>query len=314
MKDYTLTIKDKEERKKQQRKFILGYKVKENKIGKKIMVIHYADGNVASHMEYSREVERAVLYLMECQIKKYEPRMQEYEMEYKDKLESANFEYKIGALSVCIIAGIIGLNVLNISMIMFSYLLAIFMFLVGDLTLDIFSLVKEKMIINDFNKAYLFTLNKEKINKNMLDKDNKFIREISDILDKICIEISDGKKEITINSLDEISLKKLEKVVKNVKLKETFEVIEQAYAKKKEITLSKGKEIEKQVLEERRRPFEALLTIEDVARLRSVDELNYQYRLNDENKSSFINVRDRYSSSFDLDTLERQSKRRVRRR
>jgi len=150
----------------------------------------------------------------------------------------------------------------------------------------------------------LFIQNKEKVNKNIFDRDNKFINEISDIFSKIL----NDQREITINSLDKISLKKLEKIVKNVELKENFEAIEQECVKMREVILAKEGQFESQVREESRKPCESLLTIEDVARLRSVDELNYQYRLYDENKSSFINEYERYSG-YNISAVKRRVRR-----
>ena len=58
------------------------------------------------------------------------------------------------------------------------------------------------------------------------------------------------------------------------------------YNKELNLHLEKGKEIERQVIEEKRRTFESLLTIEDVARLRGRDVLNYQYGCSNELSST----------------------------
>jgi len=301
MKNYTLAIKDIEERKKQQRKFILKYQVKENKDGDRQMVIYYANG-CESHIDYSKSFEAVILHLMECQVKEYELGMKKYEQEYKSKLNSLNLENRLGVLVVSVIV-IIGM-IITINYGMLLLILIISTFLLGGLVNDILKLINKKRIINDFNKMKLFIQNKEKVNKNIFDRDNKFINEISDIFSKIL----NDQREITINSLDKISLKKLEKIVKNVELKENFEAIEQECVKMREVILAKEGQFESQVREESRKPCESLLTIEDVARLRSVDELNYQYRLYDENKSSFINEYERYSG-YNISAVKRRVRR-----
>lgn len=115
----------------------------------------------------------------------------------------------------------------------------------------------------------------------------------------------DKKRQITVNSIDKISLKELEKIINNINLKE----LEEEYEKKKIFVLEKGKEIERQVKEQKRRSFEDLLTIEDVARLREIDELNYQYRINDKNELTFINVCDKYSG-YDINDVKKRVRRR----
>lgn len=311
MKDYTITLNDNEERKKKKDKFILKYKIKEEKDKKKKIIIYYANGN-QERMDYSRDFEKALLHLMKNQVKEYETTMIKYEEEYRKKVKSLNLENRLGLLAISIIAiigmmGTVGTSVFLLSMITPSFLL-------GMLLFETLEVIKQKGVINNFYKMQLFLENEDKINNNISNYDNKYIEKVRNILDKMIVSISEGKKGVTINSLDKINLKELEKIVNNVKMKDTVDMSMKVYEKKKRIVLEKGKEIERQVREQKRRTFEDLLTIEDIARMREVDNLNYQYRINDENKSSFINVRDRYSSSVDVNLLDRNIKKRVKKK
>lgn len=268
MKDYTLTIDNNDDREQFQKKFILKYEVKENKNGQQQIVVYYADGRE----EYVDLInESKILLLMECQVNDYKVKMQNYEMEYRSKINLLNLENRLGILliGIIVIMGMMSIGTASLSVLLLSSVVPIFLF--GSLVVDIVNIIKQKKLVDDFNKMMLFVENKDKINKHIIDRDNKFINEIRNILEKVCVDKENGKRRITINSIDKISLKKLENIVKNVKLKETFETIKWGYTKKKEIVIEKGKEIEQQVLEERRKPFESLLTIEDVARLRSMN-------------------------------------------
>lgn len=171
MKDYTVLIENKEERKRERDKFILGYDLKEKNDGQKGIIVYCASGR---ELHVPESTEECVLLLMNCQIKKYSQLMDAFEIKYLEKKSLINVEHRIGIFVVSLVMSLGMMSSIGVSPLLIGFPIMILGLLVADLP----KLIEDKMFIDNYKKMLMFVENEEKIKKNINDKDNKFIKRL----------------------------------------------------------------------------------------------------------------------------------------
>ena len=204
-----LNLKNSDEIKK---KFILKYEISDKEI-----IIFFAD-NTKYKVEYTNDNEIKILKRMKEQIKQYKQIFDEQFINNRIK----HFDEFVYLLLVVlffgfslfmighgeIIANIIGLTLTFLGVIVLG----------GKCLMNIFN----KKVIDDYKKTILFLENEVFINQKINSRDcENIFSNVNDNIKDACPVKSNGKIEVTINTIDKLSLRELKLLLENIK-KETY--------------------------------------------------------------------------------------------
>ena len=221
MKDYTLNKKD-------EKKFILNYKIKKNKI-----FIKLASGE-RYEIPYNEENEEKILNMMKNQVT---------DNLSVDRTVVTNYAlslgFAVGTIVLAILLGIKSIPQFVITKSAESLIGAIPTIACTILSsISAFFAIENKLIINDYKKNKLYLEREEEIN-NQVKNNKNILSNVSVNTKNIVYKAKEDDKVFNINKMDKVSLKDLKQILENIQRDEEF-AFNYEESKPKKLTRKKG--------------------------------------------------------------------------
>ena len=221
MKDYTLNKKD-------EKKFILNYKIKKNKI-----FIKLASGE-RYEIPYNEENEEKILNMMKNQVT---------DNLSVDRTVVTNYAlslgFAVGTIVLAILLGIKSIPQFVITKSAESLISAIPTIACTILSsISAFFAIENKLIINDYKKNKLYLEREEEIN-NQVKNNKNILSNVSVNTKNIVYKAKEDDKVFNINKMDKVSLKDLKQILENIQRDEEF-AFNYEESKPKKLTRKKG--------------------------------------------------------------------------